>query len=41
MTSSPNTSQQKKEGKEQAVVYFIFLIAATKLEDACFLEGKL
>ena len=41
MVSSPITSQQKKEGKEQAVVYFIFLIAATKLEDACFLEGKL
>ena len=41
MASGPNTSHQNKDGKEQSVVYFIFLIASTKLEDACFLEGKL
>ena len=49
MTSGPITSWQKEGEKVEAVTDFIFLgskitvdgTVAMKLEDACFLEGKL
>ena len=49
MVSGPITSWQTEGGKVETVTYFIFLgskitqrvSAATKLKDACSLEGKL